>query len=223
MTPLICDSIFFLAIDILQKSVNGYYGELLPTLVTVKKKLAAIQHKTRIGAVIWESVCEGLQKRFGTFYRMENEEAIIATCSHPFFKLRWLSNEDGRARTTEDLLVRAAETCGFLPKEPVPQDDFSTPALEDSFFEFEVQAPSIQPPHHHLRAEVFRYLEDPRSEVGMLQYFPTVKAVFIRYNTNLCSSAAVERLFSFANLTLRPNRQRLNDELFEKLLLLKCN
>lgn len=213
--------VIFLAINILQKSANGYYGELLPTLTTVQKKLNAIQPKTRTSAVILDSVREGLHKRFGTFLRMENEEALIATCSHPFFKLRWTSKEDGRASNLEDLLVRAAETCGFVP-EPLPGEE-SFPALEDSFFEFDVQTPPPRTPQHHLRAEVYRYLEDQRHEMCMLHDFPAVKAVFLRFNTNLCSSAAVERLFSFANMTLRPNRQRLTDGLFEKLLLLKCN
>ncbi|KAM7315888.1 hypothetical protein ISCGN_005671 [Ixodes scapularis] len=96
------------AINILQKSANGYYGELLPTLTTVQKKLNAIQPKTRTSAVILDSVREGLHKRFGTFLKMENEEALIATCSHPFFKLRWTSKEDGRASNLEDLLAQKA-------------------------------------------------------------------------------------------------------------------
>ncbi|XP_040068391.1 uncharacterized protein LOC115316839 isoform X2 [Ixodes scapularis] len=158
------------AINILQKSTNGHYGELLPTLTTVQKKLNAIQPKTRTSAVILDSVREGLHKRFGTFLRMENEEALIATCSHPFFKLRWTSKEDGRASNLEDLLVRAAETCGFVP-EPLPEEE-SFPAPEDSFFEFDVQTPPPRTPQHHLRAEVYRYLEDQRHEMCMLHDFP---------------------------------------------------
>ncbi|KAG0435634.1 hypothetical protein HPB47_018385 [Ixodes persulcatus] len=98
--------------------------------------------------------------------RMENEEALIATCSHPFFKLRWTVKEDGRASKLEDLLVLAAETCGFVP-EPLPGDQ-PLPALEDSFFEFDVQTPPPRTPQHHLRAEVYRFLEDQRHEMCML-------------------------------------------------------
>ncbi|CAN7945571.1 unnamed protein product, partial [Ixodes hexagonus] len=101
---------------------------------------------------------------------MGNEEALIATCSHPFFKLRRISKEDGKAWNLEDLLVRAAEACGFVP-ETLPGDQ-SLPELEDSFFEFDVQAPSLRTTQHHLRAEVFRYLEDKRHEMCMLHDFP---------------------------------------------------
>lgn len=57
----------------------------------------------------------------------------------------------------------------------------------------------------------------------MLQDYAAMNAVFIRYNTNVCSSAAVERLFSLASLVLRPNQRCLDDGLLEKRLLRKCN
>ncbi|CAN7944667.1 unnamed protein product, partial [Ixodes pacificus] len=43
----------------------------------------------------------------------------------------------------------------------------------------------------------------------MLHEYPGVTRVFLRYNTNLCSSAPVERLFSLGSLILCPNRRRL--------------
>lgn len=66
-------------------------------------------------------------------------------------------------------------------------------------FEDEDFSTSGRSEHTHVRAEVFRYLDDPRKDFAMLQDFPAMKAVFVRYNTNLCSSAASnrERLFSF--------------------------
>lgn len=47
--------------------------------------------------------------------------------------------------------------------------------------------------------------------------------VFIKFNTPLPSSAPVERLFSFATMTNKPNAHKLADELFEKRVVLKAN
>jgi len=67
------------------------------------------------------------------------------------------------------------------------------------------------------------YLNDPSTEIQMLQNHPQVKQLFLKYNTVIPSSAPVERLFSTASLILTKHRNRLSDALFEKLLLLKAN
>lgn len=53
------------------------------------------------------------------------------------------------------------------------------------------------------------------------QQFPHVHKLFVKYNTIISSSAPAERLFSFARMILRPQRQNLSDDRFEKLLILK--
>jgi len=50
-----------------------------------------------------------------------------------------------------------------------------------------------------------------------------IKQLFLHYNTTLPSSAPVERLLSAAALILTKKRNRLSDEQFESLLLLKVN
>ncbi|XP_077558270.1 uncharacterized protein LOC144173863 [Haemaphysalis longicornis] len=57
------------AIDVLQKSLSGYYKELLPTIVTVEKKLLAQKGKVRHGSVILDSCLSGLQKRFSGLFK----------------------------------------------------------------------------------------------------------------------------------------------------------
>lgn len=74
-----------------------------------------------------------------------------------------------------------------------------------------------------LDLEVIRYLNDSNNTLLSLESYPNIKQVFIRFNTNLCSSASVERLFSFAKLINAPNRGNINDENFERLIFLKGN
>ena len=58
-----------------------------------------------------------------------------------------------------------------------------------------------------------------------LSVFPnnTIKDLFIKFNTPIPFSAAVERLFSTEKEVLRPKRSRLTDKHFEMLLFLRKN
>lgn len=53
--------------------------------------------------------------------------------------------------------------------------------------------------------------------------FPIIKKIYLCYNTDLPSSALVERLFSFGKDVLKNKRSRMTDDNFEHQLLLKYN
>ena len=74
-----------------------------------------------------------------------------------------------------------------------------------------------------LQQECDMYLSDESKTVDILKKFPTVKEVFLRYNTGIPSSAPVERLFSAGGQILTPRRSKLSDDHFEMLLLLRAN
>ena len=67
------------------------------------------------------------------------------------------------------------------------------------------------------------YLNDSRRDLKMLDDYPILKEVFMKFNCILSSSAPVERLFSISGLILCARRNRLADSKFEKLVTIKGN
>lgn len=134
--------------------------------------------------------------------------------------MRWL--KDDRKEAVRTLL---AEECRAFPipmdeqqepstAGPRPQSPTSSSSEED--FEDEDIA-SFDPDQ-----EVMDYLKGG-SKLTILDSFPTIKKISLKYNTPPASSAPVERLFSLGSLVLTPRRNRLSDKRFERLLLMRYN
>lgn len=87
---------------------------------------------------------------------------------------------------------------------------------EDEFYEFEEEDSASFNPDK----EVIDYLKSGK-EMGVLNSFPTIKRISLKYNTPTASSAPVERLFSLGSLVLTPKRNRLSDKRFERLILMR--
>lgn len=66
-------------------------------------------------------------------------------------------------------------------------------------------------------------LENKKKTLDVLNYYPGIKEIFLKYNTMLPSLAPVKRIFSSGSQILVPRRCNLGDQRFETLLFLKCN
>lgn len=71
--------------------------------------------------------------------------------------------------------------------------------------------------------EIDLFLADKSMKLNSLNKYPTIKAMFIKFNAALPSSASVERLFSVAGRIFTAHRNPLSDKNFERMLLLKVN
>lgn len=100
----------------------------------------------------------------------------------------------------------------------------STPTCTDSateheFFFFEDEDDTSAT----AKSQVVDYFKSGAQGMDSLNGFQLVKKVSLKYNATTPSSAPVERLFSQGELLFTPKRNRLSDQKFEKLLLLRYN
>lgn len=116
-------------------------------------------------------------------------------------------------------MLQSAADLGLVTK----SESSSTPAdgeVED-FFVF-TEDVEVSGKSTHSKAELtLHFLEDQGKDLNILNQYPLIRQLFVRFNTIIPSSAPVERLFSFAGLINRPHRRRLKPNLFEKLVVLK--
>ncbi|XP_077262566.1 uncharacterized protein LOC143897632 [Temnothorax americanus] len=222
------------ALDRLQGEKNCFYGELLPVLLQTQKKLQKLQlGHLKYCAKLVVVLLEGLNKRFSNYFDFSYQvnDAILAAVSHPFFKLRWVPKD--KRNYVKELLVNEAES--LLNRVSKTRNDLTMTNVSEpetthseSFFAFEGGSSSDESVantsvKHTIELQCLQYLQSKDTCLDSLNAFPTIKEVFIKYNTALLSSAPVECLFSYGGMIMRPNRRSMHDDTFEKQLLLKSN
>lgn len=215
------------ALDYVQGN-DCYYGKLLPTLMSVRTRLNRLQNiNMRHFTGIVPQLKESLERRFDKFFKLSPEVngAILASCYHPAYKMRWLPESittDERQRI-QNLAIHALEA-NYKKQEIIPASSrsSSTSKEDDDFIVF-TNRDSEQPQTSTMELELVSFLNDKSKELSILESYPNIKKVFIQFNTSLCSSGPVERLFSLAGFIHSPTRGCLSDETFKNLVFLKGN
>lgn len=125
-------------------------------------------------------------------------EFVLAAVSHPAYQTQWVKNA---AREEEARRLLREEFDKLKPSDSLP----ATPVLpaenehehSDSVFDFE-------PPSAKRRAvsELDRFFEEPSNDLQCLHALPTLKKIFLKYNTPAPSSATLERAFCTAGAIL---------------------
>lgn len=224
-----------ITIDRLQGEKTLYYGELLPNLLLVEDKLSNLNAKElKYCKPLIKAVSQAFHRKFETLLNLRNEqaahEAIIASVSHPYFKLRWISisskwrhsHQEKEERVKKVFLDAENELATELSpstNKAVPVS-VSSESKEEDYFGFGKSQSG-----NSLSADVqaAEYLNDVGRNLNSLNKFPLIKSLFLKYNTTIPSSAPVERLFSYAGMILAPKISSLSDKTFERLLLLRAN
>ena len=91
----------------------------------------------------------------------------------------------------------------------------------DEFYVIDDNGPSTS--KSTVEIEILNYINSKNTNLDMLNNYPIIKMLFIKYNSILPSSAPVERMFSISTNINKPKRNKLNDTNFALLVLLKAN
>lgn len=202
-------------IDKLQGEKNTFYGDLLPTLFSIKTKLEKLTSLPKLGHLARGLVGELVNHRFKKEFELKEDAkmAICAAFSHPSYKGQWGTE----AESEKALLIFKKEYDEVSQQLEFQQNDNSMEIESEDFIQLRAAPlPSVQ-------TELSRFLVDQRKELTMLNEYPVIREIFMKHNTQLPTSAIVERMFNFAGLLNHPNRGRILPTNFEDNVLLKAN
>ena len=201
------------ALNILQAENKMFMGYLLPTVVMLREKLATKKMTATTCKPLIAAMINGIDRRFHDVFN--DAEASAAAIIHPKFKMSWTNNKsmtDAGLQFIRDQLATSTSTSLPMGVESGSSDQDE----EDQFFARKKVSVSDED-------ILMRYLKDTSESMENIAGAPCLKKLFIQLNTPLPASAAAERLFSCCGLTMNSRRTRLNDELFEDLVMLKVN
>ena len=133
-----------------------------------------------------DAVLQSRNRRFEGY--SDRQELVLASFTLPQFRLRWLGeSKKAFARAT------LYQHCHTVRQEDVHDQACESQSQDDAFFEFLQETNSTW---DTVNSEVDSFLNDPCRELFTLVKYPTVKQLFLQFNTALPSNAPVERLFS---------------------------
>lgn len=214
------------ALDKLQSENECYYGILAPTILKTVDRLDTIIFSSSCSTyapLLAKYLKAGFENRFGWILRFTDDakHCILASVSHPFFKLRWVP--PAMQLNVREILMTEAMRHKYEAIHAV--DNTCEEVLaDDNFFGYDEEpGSSVHTTQNRAELEVLQYLEDSNRNLAMLEKYSVIRKIFLRFNTPLPSSAPVERLFSSAGQIMTPRRNRMSDSLFEQLTFLNCN
>lgn len=180
------------------------------------------------------------EKRFAAELELQISvhDAIFATVSHPRFKLGWLGSDTVQKRTVRDLFE--AEVAKVIEAEIPPEQKSNANtstvvqtsrnhnsivgidgAGMDDFLIMHDESENAG--YNRATNEVSAYLNNLRHDFAMLDLYPTVRKIFKRTNTVMCSSAPLERTFNYAGILDNPKRGSIAPGTFTNSVIIKGN
>lgn len=235
-----------ISIDVLQGHDNNYHGQVIPILHSLREHYAEMARTSTFPFVKYAAskiiLAMERPKRFRPQLFLEEPARldIVAAASHPGFKLSWADEGSNMYATARRIF--AEEVTDAMQK--IRQQQFASQESQAPQSQAQPSTSSARMPHNiipqlgpanfiirrsaagpqeDVQGQIVRFLEDPRTELSMLNAYPSIKEVFWRSNTPLCSTAPLERVFNFAGILNHPKRSRTTPENFNMSVVIKGN
>ena len=212
------------ALDALQ----AYMGILLPTITVCLNLLIDVKTKNLdVCGPLATGVQNAIRNRFDKM--LKDDECLLASASHPHFKLKWLSDTKIIDYITKKMSSEIERLNDITTSESSSGEGEKNETEEDYFCSL-LKSEGRADRKKDVSNEVKEWLLQPivnrfKSPAIHPAMFPssTFVSCFVKYNTAIPSSAAVERLFSLGKDILRSKRALLSDKHFEMPTFLKGN
>ncbi|CAK8685788.1 unnamed protein product [Clavelina lepadiformis] len=209
-------------LDIIQCASKAYLGVLLPSLAMTLKHLKDLRESGSIEVCmeLLDAVIRGIQTRFSA--QFEDIDCILASATHPQFKLAWLSCLEGFNYNVE-LMERKAKygIISFLEAKSTYHCSSVNDDLSDNFF----AALYAEDGEESIAMIVQNYLQlgpVPKQTISE-EDFPNEQFadLFIKLNTAIPSTAAIDGMLSLGKDILQSQGLGLSDKHFEMFVFLK--
>ncbi|KAK4885676.1 hypothetical protein RN001_001947 [Aquatica leii] len=199
------------AIARLQGSNNTFYGDFLLQLMRIKKVITTFQLRhLKFCFTLVSVLLDSLQKRFGDYLSLypKVNDAILASTTHLFFKLRWAPKEN--RNQLKEWLLNEIDCCSKSTNSLKTRTLCLTELVvknilfDESSSENDTHTSNVRT--NNLQLQVLQCLENV-VDWPMLKQYPIIAQIFIKYNTPLPASAPVKRLFFYAGIIMRSKRR----------------
>lgn len=203
------------ALDVLQSDKMAYLGILVPTIAILVENLQTLkQASLQSCAPLVDAVLRGVETRFSY---LSGKKYLMATASHPMFRLSFVPHEQ-----KDEIISSLKQVLQILPDSSFA--DAAEPVDEEVNDERDAVAAYFSKRHERVTDEVDSFLQSSdTSPISAFQNLPKMKRLFIKCNTGVPASAACQQLFSVGRDVFFPKSNRLSDNNFERLLMCRVN
>lgn len=214
------------ALDILQGETTACLGFIMPTLTSMRFHISSLDASSNPLLNAFKiAALDVLRERFDRYlqFNESNREMVLAAISHPIFKSSFIENDNDERRARHILREECMKMSTTNQTENIDTSTLAESQTNNFFVSFQRSTLRRNSIEHEIDGEIVRFLSDTRDNMTILSEYPSIKNIFVRFNTSLSSSAPIERVFSQCKLIFRPQRNRLLSDNFERAIFLKIN